>query len=401
MNKNITCVVELSDGTELTSVAVLEGVDDKGTLKNVSLDFNLGNEVVHSAPFQIWDCGDTRQLNFTITYADGSTKTVSTTIPCCNYVEPITEQIVYITQDATDINLLNLFTSQYGVPTAATKAVFVVNEGVNVIASTTSNFAITSGNWPDGSTREIRVMTNATVLGRGGNGGMAIDYDDSPDAKKGGDGGTAIFAEIDSPITVNNQGLIAGGGGGGGASGAGRVVDDTTSIYSGLVFPGSGGVPYGVSGSVSKNSAASGSSSTMSQQYEAANGITYGLRYKSPDWSQWDRVNGTPNEGDPSITLLSVAPKPWLDSGKLSAAPVSLANFYYNPDTAETKYGGGMGGSPGEAGTAGTIELSPPNASGSWEVLSAPGQGGLAGYVYQGPVTINNLSGGQFKGHTL
>ena len=215
------------------------------------------------------------------------------------------EQIVHISSDSSDVNLLNLFTMQYGAPTQTTKAVFIIDSNVTVKASSTAIAAIRSDAWPNGSTQEIRVSSNAKVIGFGGDGGNPRSDID------GKDGGDAING-IGSSITVNNYGLIAGGGGGGAG------YDDG----GGQRYGGGGGAPLGA-------------------------GAKPSIGGNAGDYDGYDADSTT----------------------------------------------GGVGGTNqfGHAGNGGDIGYDGQAATGSAPV-------GLAGFIYQGSVTINNLSGGETKG---
>lgn len=317
-------------------------------------------------------------LKFALTYI--SNKFVNVIISDTTLVE----QVVTINSNQTDINLLQLFTSQYGTPTNKTRAVFNVQENVNIIASSTLMSAVYSDHWPTGSTREIRQYAGSHILGRGGDGGSAVDYGDSVAAKSGKDGGTAVFAENDSPITIHNyDALIAGGGAGGGAS---PSLGNSEQEW-GLIAPGSGGAPFGAAGTLAKNSKAQ--PSHRMRYY--VNGTMYRWQY-SPADSSWYRVIGDNTSGN--TTTFTTPQKIFDDSGLLAPVPTfELVAYESNPEFAHQ---GGNGGGPGENGSAGT---SRPDGNG-FEVLTPSGNGGLAGYIYQGPVTIINHGSGQSKGRT-
>lgn len=288
----------------------------------------------------------TEVLTFALTYI--SNRFVNVTI---NDSSILPEQLVYITSDTTDVNLLTLFTGQYGAPIASTKAVFVVNEGVHVLGSATNQFAISGGSWPNGSSREVRVLANALMAGRGGKGGdgggdfvNGTPWTQEYPAQDGENGGTAIKAENGSPIIVNNYGLVAGGAGGAGAGGGAGTEDNT--VRGVRSSPGGGGAPYGAAGIA---------------------------RY-----SNYDSY----------VAAEDRAQAAGLTTGGQGGASYTIPN--------EMIYGaGGTGGNIGENGASGG------NAQSGSTVHLTPGQaGGLAGYIYQGPVTINNLGGGQAKGRT-
>lgn len=142
-------------------------------------------------------------------------------------------QVVYIDQDLTNVNLLDLFIQTYGAPTTTTQATFV-------IAGNSTVTSIVSGNWLSGSSRQI--INYGHIYGMGGSGG----YFDG-DTAMVGDGGTAIVSQNNSSfINVKNYGLIAGGGGGGAAGKSQYTVGDKKYH---AVGGGGGGAPFGTGGS--------------------------------------------------------------------------------------------------------------------------------------------------------
>lgn len=286
----------------------------------------------------------TEVLTFALTYIPN--RFVNVTI---NDTSIVPEQIVTISSDSPGLNLRGLFNLAYGQPTSATKAVFIIESGVKVIADSVTGLAVYGDHWPDGSTREIRIMDGAIVAGRGGKGGDGGGDGNVGDpgsqqypAQDGENGGTAIEAAPDSPIVINNYGLLAAGGGGAGAGGgAGKPDGSVRGIGS---SPGGGGAPYGAAG--------------------------------VPRYSNYD----VPAENQAKAATLNMG-------GQGGAS-------YVEPNVAIWA-AGGNGGNIGENGGNGG------NAQSGSTVHLTPGQaGGLAGYIYQGPVTINNLGSGQTKGRT-
>jgi len=90
-----------------------------------------------------------------------------------------------------------------------------------------------------GSCAYIKIVNNATLYGRGGNGG-------GPQTSHGGkNGGVCITNEIGGKLQIENNGAICGGGGGGGDVGLGG--DRRT------VAGGSGGRPFGQGGAADYN----------------------------------------------------------------------------------------------------------------------------------------------------
>lgn len=154
-----------------------------------------------------------------------------------NTLNPL--RTILISEDLLDLNLLDLFMSIYGTPVLGERVKFVIEEGVLVTASTTSNYAVVTGNWPTDSNLTMDVFgILAGRGGMGGNGGWL--FEGNPDSSEGEDGGPCVLATY--PISINNQNILAGGGAGGGGGKA------YTSYIGG---PGGGGVPYGLKGTSS------------------------------------------------------------------------------------------------------------------------------------------------------
>ena len=149
-------------------------------------------------------------------------------------VNPI--RTVLIDQDLTDVNLLDLFVATYGPPVEGEQVKFTVASEAFICASTINNYALITGDWPPHSNLSLDVL--GTIAGRGGDGGRGGYVQDSNTAPQSGqNGGNAVLATY--PITINNQGTIAGGGGGGGGGKA------SSSHIGGS---GGGGAPYGLRG---------------------------------------------------------------------------------------------------------------------------------------------------------
>ena len=139
--------------------------------------------------------------------------------------------VLVISGDSTDLNLRTFFQAFRGDPYEGVRAHFVIAEDVLVTATTTSNYAIVTGDWPTGSVLTMDVL--GIVAGRGGNGatGSTIEFSAT-------DGGPCIFAS--HPLSVNNLNIIAGGGGGGGWE---APADNNNYKYGG-----GGGAPFGLGG---------------------------------------------------------------------------------------------------------------------------------------------------------
>lgn len=156
------------------------------------------------------------------------------------YTEP-EDGVIYL-PDGYNLNLLDMYIGQYGIPTSAVTIEFVVPAGV-VIGSTspTTPALRTSASWPAGSV--ISVVNQGIITGKGGAGGIGGIHDYfsavvNPTAGKAG--GTALKAEF--PIAVDNSaGIIQGGGGGGGGAGARQRYSE--SSYGGSGGGGAGAQP--------------------------------------------------------------------------------------------------------------------------------------------------------------
>ncbi len=94
----------------------------------------------------------------------------------------------------------------------------IVPAGVKVSAAFGSAGAIRfSGAWPAGSSCALVIQAGAKIIGYGGYGGGGGGHTGSPLPGQGGSGGTAVQTTV--PLTIDNQGTLAGGGGGGGGGG--------------------------------------------------------------------------------------------------------------------------------------------------------------------------------------
>jgi hypothetical protein len=125
-----------------------------------------------------------------------------------DFDDDVTKQIIDLSVNEQNINLLTKFTSVYGAPTAATEAIFIVYSGVVIGSSSTASAALLTGAWPAGAQVILQINSGGFVVGAGGDG--------SSSAAAGSNGGTAISMGYN--MTVINNGVIGGGGGGGGYS---------------------------------------------------------------------------------------------------------------------------------------------------------------------------------------
>lgn len=117
-----------------------------------------------------------------------------------------------------------------------------INAGVVVTASLDTNIAFSTGSsFPDGTT--LSLVNNGSIIGKGGTGGRGSDSKGI--AQNGGTGGTAFRTYY--PISITNNGTIAGGGGGGGGGGGVYGYGKETTYYGGA-GGGGGGAGYGMGG---------------------------------------------------------------------------------------------------------------------------------------------------------
>jgi len=202
-------------------------------------------------------------------FADGEIQIVGSAQPfnnvhpvylayCWQRYDPSSIRTINITEDMLDVNLLDLFTAIYGAPTGESVR-FVVAAGVLVTASSTSNYAVVTGNWPLGAQPTLEVF--GIVAGRGGQGGRSAEfrYPRAADVEMqvdkwmlptaGENGGDAILATT-TPLEVINHNIVAGGGAGGG--GMGGWVAQSVSLPGGNFGDGigasggaGGGAPFG------------------------------------------------------------------------------------------------------------------------------------------------------------
>ena len=189
---------------------------------------------------------------------------VSTAIPIAN-----TFKIILSDEYYWDVNILDLFISEYGTPSANIKVEVEILVGVFVSASSTSVYALATGTgWP--ANVDITLINYGIIAGRGGDGGRGgrafIDFpnpvvpgliyyyggklSDPSSHVHGKKGGNALRATY--PIKIKNNGIISVGGGGGGASG-GAIARYVTSQGNtpGRCQSGSGaggGWPFGFGG---------------------------------------------------------------------------------------------------------------------------------------------------------
>jgi hypothetical protein len=126
--------------------------------------------------------------------------------------------IYNITANSYDVNLYTAM----GSPIYPLTAVVNISNNVIVSGTNTNNAALDIGSFPVGSLIYLNVGSGAYIVGRGGNGGYGANSEGwAGTGLVGAAGGTGLKTTL--PITLVNNGTIAGGGGGGGGGG-GRVI---------------------------------------------------------------------------------------------------------------------------------------------------------------------------------
>lgn len=369
------------------------------------------------------------------------------------------ETVMHISQSTIEgIDLAEYYKAQFGSYPSTTDTVrFIVDAGVDIIAPNTATPAVTEGvNWPTGTTPIVE--NRGRILGRGGDGGRSahiIGYlDDNTSSVKsgdiiasqrGGNGGTGIKS-LARPIIVENHAIVAGGGGGGGGQGAWSQTTDFVSVGGGGGT--GGGAPLG---------RRSPNEGTLQMYLSDPN--AHLPRYTLPDddrvyyliLSDNDHTSlqgvGIENEGygysvpigksraiyvplnaDQTQNLkgdfegiyyarysgLSGLSHPLLMSsnatidragkGGYGGGETQNSTFIVRTNSVDLSINhGGDGGDIGSAGSAGIVskilfKSSQNKDPADADLFKDSSAGGLAGYVKEGNVTINNLSSGVTKG---
>lgn len=126
-------------------------------------------------------------------------------------------RIVTIDTDENNTNLREAHDSIYGPPTGSDTVTFIIESGVVIGSTSTAQYALDTGDWPEGT--ELIIEWRGRVQGaggRGGNGARARFGSYTPPTA-GGNGGPAFIAR--RPVTIDMSGGACWGGGGGGAGG--------------------------------------------------------------------------------------------------------------------------------------------------------------------------------------
>lgn len=161
-----------------------------------------------------------------------------------NTVSSFTDRTIIIEVNSYNVDLRTLYDSLYPSPDASTVVDIIVESGVIIGSTSTSQFAMTVGSWPTGCT--LNMTVDGRIQGAGGAGGKG----ESPSGSGGtvgGDGGTAFYTRF--PINIDGTGEIWGGGGGGGGGG---------SNFSGGGSGGGGGQGYAPGAGGAKGSGSTG-----------------------------------------------------------------------------------------------------------------------------------------------
>lgn len=372
------------------------------------------------------------------------------------------ETVIHISQSTINgIDLAEYYRVQSGSYPASNETVrFIVDDGVDIIASNTATPALIEGaNWPVAATPIVE--NHGRILGRGGDGGRSarifgIYKYDLPFAQDiaiaGSNGGTAIKS-LHRAINIENYSLISGGGGGGGGMGAWVHENFENNSYSNQTNGGGGGAgggaPFG-SNSPNDSSLAAYMQDDRFPAKATYTGSLDALIVRSSSVSSVggsaivDDTDATKSQSDNKTYLFynSIADtdgkhKIRVNNGSGQSRSLSCSLIMSQPATKDEGgiggsngvggfiHGdnegarfitvisssdiagnhGGNGGDLGESGKAGNIakyfnangdEVQKTDAN-MLKVLDSA-SGGLAGYIKEGNVTINNLSGGITKG---
>ena len=100
--------------------------------------------------------------------------------------------------------------------------VVTVTSGTNFVSTSNTTPAFDVGTLPTGTSVEISLPSDASITGRGGNGGYGSNSEGNQ-SMAGDFGGTGLYTRF--PIALTNNGIIGGGGGGGGGAGGRRVYN--------------------------------------------------------------------------------------------------------------------------------------------------------------------------------
>lgn len=177
-----------------------------------------------SGPLSLQDIqdefGGTSPISLSEYYAIGKNIPASGVISIQDFYGGIDTFSVTISSNQVNLNLRSYAVSQGWDEYA--KLLVTINSGVVIYANATNQYALVI----DGAyQRGVTLVNNGTIVGMGGNGGTggvsSLFGSTAPTA--GGAGGPGL--NVQSAVSVENNGTIAGGGGGGGG-GAGSYYFD-------------------------------------------------------------------------------------------------------------------------------------------------------------------------------
>jgi hypothetical protein len=168
------------------------------------------------------------------------------------------ERVIYIENDALNLNLRTIHDSLYAAPDGTETVRFIVIDGATVGSTSTATKAMVTGSWPSGVALFLDNL--GRIEGKGGNAGAGGSNSNGTAGQPGGDALQATFA-----ISIDNTGgeIWAGAGGGGGGGG-----DTTLTFYAGGGGGGGGAGAQGGSGA----SGGAGNSGPSSQGASGAAG---------------------------------------------------------------------------------------------------------------------------------
>lgn len=148
-------------------------------------------------------------------------KNASTTMSFSEWYGASANVTVTISSNQTNVSVSTSFGSDFSANVAK---VLVINSGVEIGATSLSNYALTV---PSGMGGTLTIQNAGTISGAGGDGSTST-------SSAGGTGGTALYI-ASSNVTVTNTGTIRGGGGGGG-KGADGADGNTNTVGGGNFY---------------------------------------------------------------------------------------------------------------------------------------------------------------------
>jgi len=169
-------------------------------------------------------------------------------------------RVIEVNSDAFDFNIRDAYDAIYAdAPDGKTVRVIIAS-GVLITSTSVLTPALVAGVWPIGV--PITVENNGIVAGRGGNGGngggCTVGYAGTGDrfalplaATGGSNGGVAIDGAGSHPMTFINNYILSGGGGGGGGGSARTAKTNAVERSNNMAICGAGaggGWPYGLAG---------------------------------------------------------------------------------------------------------------------------------------------------------